>query len=99
MLLLLAFSPLTYAMMCTLVVLSGTQHLSSATTEGNTSRTQLLDGRMAALSLHQGGYCRRPNAKDCVQLFPDEKPELQIRESRRERVNRIISNELMRLRN
>lgn len=97
MLLLLAISPLTYAVMCTLVVLSGTQHLSSATTEGNTFRTQLLDGRMAALSLHQSGYCRRPNAKECVQLLPDEKPELRIRESRRKQVNRIIANELMRL--
>ncbi len=99
MLLLLAFSPLTYAAMCLLVAFSGTQHFASGTTPANTSRTQALDGRMAALSLHQGGYCRQPNANECVQLLPDEKPELQIRESRRKRVNRIISNELMRLRN
>ncbi len=98
MLLLFASSRLTCVVTCLLLALGGTQHFSSGTTQQDSSRPQLLDGRMVTLSMHQAGYCRRPTARECVQLLPDEKPELQISESRRKRANRIIATELMRLR-
>ena len=46
--------------------------------------------KLASASLHVGGYCVRQSSPSCHKLFPSERPEQPVKESRRARASRLL---------